>query len=100
MDQNTLSALPKTTLRAGIIVGAVGAVAVILAPQILQSLQLGPSYSQAVGALLSIVFQLVTLFFLPLSAALIAGSLVMRYLGAVLTGTERPASAGRPPLSD
>ena len=100
MDQKTLSALPKTTLRAGIIIGAAGAVAVILAPQILQSLQLGPSYSQAVGALLSIVFQLVTLFFLPLSAALIAGSLVMRYLGAVLMGTERPASAGRPPLSD
>ncbi|ADX74915.1 hypothetical protein Asphe3_38270 [Pseudarthrobacter phenanthrenivorans Sphe3] len=91
MDQKTLSALPKTTLRAGIIIGAAGAFAVILAPQILQSLQLGPSYSQAMAALLNMVFQLVTLFFLPFSAALIAGSLVMRYVGSVLTGT---AAAG------
>ncbi|MEV7998709.1 hypothetical protein QMY03_20450 [Arthrobacter sp. KFRI-F3372] len=93
MDQKTLSALPKTTLRAGIIIGAAGAIAVILAPQILQSLQLGPSYSQAVGALLSVVFQLVTLFFLPFSAALIAGSLVMRYVGRVLTGAAAPGQA-------
>jgi hypothetical protein len=67
--------------------------AVILAPQILQSLQLGPSYSQAVGALLSVVFQLVTLFFLPFSAALIAGSLVMRYVGPMLTGAAAPGQA-------
>jgi hypothetical protein len=100
MDQKTASGLPGKTLRAGIIIGVVGAFAVILAPQILQTLQLGPSYSQAVGAALSVAFQLVTLFFLPLSTALIAASLVMRYLGAVLMGTERPASAGRPPLSD
>ncbi|MDV2980329.1 UNVERIFIED_CONTAM: hypothetical protein Q9R71_24435 [Actinomycetes bacterium ARC8] len=93
MDQKTLSALPRTTLRAGIIIGAAGAMAVILAPQILQSLQLGPSYSQAVGALLSVVFQLVTLFFLPFSAALIAGSLVMRYVGPVLTGAAAPGQA-------
>ena len=93
MDQKTVPSLPRTTLRAGIIIGAVGAVAVILAPQILQSLQLGPSYSQAVGALLSIIFQLVTLFFMPLSAALIAASLVMRYLGSVLAGTAAPGQA-------
>ena len=86
MDQKTASGLPGKTLRAGIIIGVVGAFAVILAPQILQSLQLGPSYSQAVGAALSVAFQLVTLFFLPLSAALIAASLVMRYLASVLTG--------------
>lgn len=93
MDQKTLSGLPKTTLRAGIIIGAAGAAAVILAPQILQLLQLGPSYSQAVGTLLSVVFQLVTLFFLPLSAALLAGSLVMRYVGSVLTGAAATGQA-------
>jgi hypothetical protein len=86
MDQKTASGLPGKTLRAGVIIGVAGAFAVILAPQIMQSLQLGPSYSQAVGAAFSVAFQLVTLFFLPLSAALIAASLVMRYLASVLTG--------------
>lgn len=80
MDQKTVSGLPKTTLRAGIFVGLIGAFSVILAPQIMQSLQLGPAYSQAVGMVLSIVFQLVTLFFLPFSAALVAASLVMRHV--------------------
>jgi hypothetical protein len=93
MDQKTESSLPRTTLRAGIIMGAVGAFAVIFASEIMQWLQLDPSYSQAVGALLSIVFQLVTLFAMPFSAALIAASLVMRYLHSVLTGTPAPGQA-------
>lgn len=93
MDQKTVSSLPRTTLRAGIIVGVAGALAVVLAPQIFQSLQLGPAYSQAVGTILQIIFQLVTLFFLPLSAALIAASLVMRYLDSMLTGTGAPGQA-------
>ncbi|MGX1163331.1 hypothetical protein FBY31_2620 [Arthrobacter sp. SLBN-100] len=94
MDRNA-AGLPRTTLRAGIIAGAIGAFAVILAPQILQALQLGPEYSQAVGLALSLVFQLVTLFFLPFSAALIAASLVMRHLEAVLQRTSAP-SGGAP----
>jgi hypothetical protein len=93
MDQKTMAALPRTTLRAGIIIGAVGALSVVLAPQIFQSLQLGPAYSQAVGTVLQLAFQLVTLFFMPLSAALIAASLVMRYLAAVLTGTAATGQA-------
>ncbi|MDI3194578.1 hypothetical protein QK290_08550 [Pseudarthrobacter sp. AL07] len=84
MDQHTVSRLPATTLRTGIIVGAVGAVSIILAPQIMQTLLFGPAYSQALSMVLQIVFQLVTLFFLPFSAALIAASLVMRYMDGVL----------------
>ncbi len=64
--------------------GAVGAVSIILAPQIMQTLLFGPAYSQALGMVLQIVFQLVTLFFLPFSAALIAASLVMPYLDGAL----------------
>ncbi len=98
MDQNAAIRLPLTTLRAGIIVGAVGAFSVILAPQIMQSLILGPSYSQAVGMVLQTAFQLVTLFFLPFSAALIAASLVMRYITAALgrvTPSDAPEPGGR-----
>jgi hypothetical protein len=84
MDHNTVSGLPRKTLRAGVVVGAIGAFAVILAPQIMQLLVPGPSYSQALGAVLQVLFQLVTLFFLPFSAALIAASLVMRHLDAAL----------------
>ena len=84
MDHTTVSGLPRKTLRAGIVVGAVGAFAVILAPQIMQLLLFGPSYSQALGAILQVLFQLVTLFFLPFSAALIAASLVMRHLDTAL----------------
>ena len=47
MDQNVVSGLSRTTLRAGIIVGAIGAFSVVLAPQVMQSLQLGPAYSLA-----------------------------------------------------
>ncbi len=92
MDQHTVSRLPATTLRTGIIVGAVGAFSIILAPQIMQSLQFGPAYSQALGMVLHIAFQLVTLFFLPFSAALIAASLVMRHLDGVLAPATKPDS--------
>jgi Mg/Co/Ni transporter MgtE len=92
MDQHTVSRLPATTLRTGIIVGAVGAFSIILAPQIMQSLQFGPAYSQALGMVLHIAFQLVTLFFLPFSAALIAASLVMRHLAGVLAPATKPDS--------
>ena len=69
--------------------GAVGAVSIILAPQIMQTLLFGPAYSQALGMVLQIVFQLVTLFFLPFSAALIAASLVMPHLdGALALATQ------------
>ena len=50
----------------------------------MQALTLGPAYSQAVGMVLHAAFQLVTLFFLPFSAALIAASLVMRHLDYAL----------------
>ncbi|MBE4718372.1 hypothetical protein DAD99_09530 [Pseudarthrobacter sp. AB1] len=72
--------------------GAVGAVSIILAPQIMQTLLFGPAYSQALSMVLQIVFQLVTLFFLPFSAALIAASLVMRYLDGVLALTTKTDS--------
>lgn len=49
MDQNAVSGLPGTALRAGIIVGAIGAFTVIIAPQIMQSQQFGPAHSQALG---------------------------------------------------
>ncbi|MET3205020.1 UNVERIFIED_ORG: hypothetical protein ABIB21_001814 [Arthrobacter sp. UYEF13] len=61
-----------------------GAVSIILAPQIMQTLLFGPAYSQALGMVLQIVVQLVTLFFLPFSAALIAASLVMPHLDGAL----------------
>ncbi|MDR6416808.1 hypothetical protein [Pseudarthrobacter sulfonivorans] len=97
MDQSTVSGLPRKTLRAGIIVGAIGAFAVILAPQIMQLLVFGPSYSQALGAILQVLFQLVTLFFLPFSAALIAASLVMRHLDTALAPrTHAPIDAPPP----
>ncbi|WP_248763535.1 hypothetical protein [Pseudarthrobacter sp. SSS035] len=92
MDQQTVSRLPATTLRTGIIVGVIGAFSIILAPQIMQSLQLGPAYSQALGMVLHTAFQLVTLFFLPFSAALIAASLVMRYLDGLLARVSQPES--------
>lgn len=84
MDHNAVSGLPRKTLRAGIIVGAIGAFSVILAPQIMQSLTFGPAYSQALGTAFQTLFQLVTLFFLPFSAALIAASLVMRHVETAL----------------
>jgi hypothetical protein len=84
MNQNEVSGMPRKTLRAGIIVGAIGAFSVILAPQIMQSLTFGPAYSQALGLVFQTLFQLVTLFFLPLAAALIAASLVMRHLEIAL----------------
>jgi hypothetical protein len=92
MDQNVISGLPRTTLRAGIMMGAIGAFAVILAPQIMQAMTLGPAYSQALSTVLQVAFQLVTLFFLPFSAALVAASLVMRHLESVLVraGAEPP----------
>jgi hypothetical protein len=92
MDQKAVSGLPRTTLRTGIIVGAIGAFSVILAPQIMQVLTLGPAYSQALGMVLQVAFQLVTLFFLPFSAALVAASLVMRHLDSALVraGAEAP----------
>lgn len=99
MDQNAVTGLSRKTLRAGIIVGAVGAFAVILAPQIMQLLVFGPNYSQALGAILQVLFQLVTLFFLPFSAALIAASLVMRHLDTALAaGTHAPLDG--PPAAE
>lgn len=97
MDQNAVSKLPGTTLRGGIIVGAIGAFAVIVAPQVMQLLQFGPAYSQALGAILQVAFQLVTLFFLPFSAALIAASLVMRHLDLTLARAGTAATAHREP---
>jgi hypothetical protein len=97
MDQNGVSGLPRTTLRAGIIVGAIGAFSVILAPQIMQALQFGPAYSQALGMVLHATFQLVTLFFLPFSAALVAASLVMRHLDSVLARVTAAVPSGQPP---
>ena len=98
MDQNTVSSLSRTTLRAGIIVGAIGAVAIILAPQVLQVLQLGPAYSAALAGILGVAFQLVTLFFLPFSAALVAASLVMRHLDSSLARAGRlPDNSAREP---
>jgi hypothetical protein len=97
MDQNAVSGLPRKTLRAGIIVGAIGAFSVILAPQIMQLLMFGPAYSQAVGAAFQTLFQLVTLFFLPFSAALIAASLVMRHLDTALARRLGAALDGPPP---
>ena len=44
MDQKTASGLPGKTLRAGIIVGVVGAFAVILAHQIMQQAMLRDVY--------------------------------------------------------
>lgn len=72
--------------------GVVGAFSIILAPQIMQSLQFGPAYSEALGMVLQVAFQLVTLFFLPFSAALIAASLVMRHLDVVLARVTKPGS--------
>ncbi|MCP9000044.1 hypothetical protein NFC73_09920 [Pseudarthrobacter sp. RMG13] len=92
MDQHAVSRLPATTLRTGIIAGVIGAFSIILAPQIMQSLESGPAYSQAPGVVLHTAFQLVTLFFLPFSAALLAASLVMRYLGGVLARVSQPDS--------
>ena len=100
MDQNVVSGLPRTTLRAGIIVGAIGAFSVILAPQIMQSMQFGPAYSQALGMVLQVAFQLVTLFFLPFSAALVAASLVMRHLDFALAGKSAALAADRQPPQD
>lgn len=91
MDQNIVTGLPGKTLRAGIIVGVIGAFAIILSPQVLQVLQLGPAYSAALAAVLAVAYQLVTLFFLPFSAALVSASLVMRHLDSSL------ARAGRLP---
>ncbi|MCU1434807.1 MAG: hypothetical protein JWR71_1532 [Pseudarthrobacter sp.] len=99
MDQITVTGMPRKTLRAGIIVGAIGAFAVILAPQIMQLLVFGPNYSQALGAILQVLFQLVTLFFLPFSAALIAASLVMRHLDTALA-TRAHAPLDAPPPTD
>jgi hypothetical protein len=97
MDQNAVSGLPRKTLRAGIIVGAIGAFAVILAPRIMQSLVFGPAYSQALGMVFQTLFQLVTLFFLPISAALIGASLVMRHLDEALARrTQAPIDAPPP----
>ncbi|RAX45037.1 hypothetical protein DQ354_11430 [Arthrobacter sp. AQ5-06] len=72
--------------------GVVGAFSIILAPQIMQSLQFGPAYSQALGMVLQVAFQLVTLFFLPFSAALIAAALVVRHLDGVLARATKPGS--------
>ncbi len=99
MDQNAVSALSRNTLRAGIIIGVIGAVSVILAPQILQSLQFGPSISQALGMVIHIAFQLVTLFLLPFSAALVSASLVMRHLDATLARTGQAAPEQQPPAA-
>jgi hypothetical protein len=99
MDQNAVSGLPRKTLRAGIIVGAAGAFSVILAPQIMQLLMFGPAYSQAPGVAFQTLFQLVTLFFLPFSAALIAASLVMRHLETALA-RKTPAPVDGPPPTE
>ncbi|WP_255769740.1 hypothetical protein [Pseudarthrobacter sulfonivorans] len=99
MDQNVVSGLPRKTLRAGIIVGAIGAFSVILAPQIMQLLMFGPAYSQALGVVFQTLFQLVTLFFLPFSAALIAASLVMRHLETALA-RRLPAPIGSSPPTE
>jgi hypothetical protein len=97
MDRNAVSGLPRKTLRAGIIVGAVGAFSVILAPQIMQLLMFGPAYSQALGVVFQTLFQLVTLFFLPLSAALISASLVMRHTEAAIARRLPAPIHGAPP---
>lgn len=98
MDQNVVLSLPRTTLRAGIIVGAIGAIAIILSPQVTQVLQLGPAYSAAVATVLGFTYQLVTLFFLPFSAALVAASLVMRHLDSSLARASRlPDNSARGP---
>jgi hypothetical protein len=100
MDQNIVSGLPKATLRAGIIVGVIGAFSVILAPQIMQLMQFGPAYSQALGMVLHVAFQLVTLFFLPFSAALVAASLVMRHVDSALARASAASLAGRQPTEE
>lgn len=66
----------------------------------MQSLQFEPSYSQALGAVLQLAFQLVTVFFLPFSAALVAASLVMRHAESL---ADRPSSAApveQPPTAE
>ncbi|MET1087838.1 MAG: hypothetical protein ABWY04_12090 [Arthrobacter sp.] len=80
--------------------GAVGAFSVILAPQIMQALEFGPAYSQALGMVLHVGFQLVTLFFLPISAALAAASLVMRHLDASLARAGSVSVAGGEPAQE
>jgi len=74
--------MPKRTLRAGIIVGILGVLAITLTARVVERAGFTLNNAPMLGEILSVLWQLVTVGFLPFSAALISASLVMRHIDA------------------
>lgn len=80
----TTSNMAKKTLIAGIVVGVVGLVGVLFGTQIITGLHDNPALPNDGYYFLSAVISAVVSFCLPLSAALIAASLVMRHSDSLI----------------
>ena len=70
--------MPKRTLLAGIIVGIVGVLAITFTARIVERAGFTLNNTPVLGEILSVLWQIVTVGFLPFSAALVSASLVMR----------------------
>jgi Na+-driven multidrug efflux pump len=89
----TTSNMAKKTLTAGIIVGAVGLIGVLFGTQIITSLYDNPSLLNDGYYFLNAAISAVISFCLPLSAALIAASLVMRHTESLTAQHHDPVEA-------
>jgi hypothetical protein len=98
MDQRRKPSLYVRTLRAGIAVGVIGALAMIFSNLFLQNLGVVPfSGANVFLVLLTQVYLLATVACMPFSAALVAAALVMHYLDTRSVGPAEPAE--NPPAS-
>lgn len=79
----TASTLTRKTLVAGISLGVAGLVVALFGTTWLVGLYENASFTTTTLSVLNALINVVTSFCLPLSAALIAASLVMRHLDAV-----------------
>lgn len=89
----TASTLTRKTLLAGIIVGGAGLLLALFGSTWLMGLYDNPSFTNTTLTFLNALIAVIMSFCLPLSAALIAASLVMRHLDAVWG--DRPAVDSR-----
>ena len=81
MDYDEKTGMYKRTLRAGIIIGALGVVSIIFASSSLDILGFASlNNNQALTSFIAATYQIATVGFLPFSAGLVSAALVMRFL--------------------
>lgn len=75
-----MSNLSQRTMRAGVVVGVVGVLAIFFTAGIVERAGFNLVNTPALSNILAALWQVITTGFLPFSAALISASLVMRHM--------------------